>query len=172
MMRLQWLFAILVTSAAGVLAACGSVVSGGGGSGDPPEEGSWASYCDARAAACGISADLCKAREGCAKGILRDEIEEGLFGCLASTCDEDVCFQKVAAENPPTAMGEEFKAAWQSYIGACPTGNDDVEMATWLVADDRLGDYKACATTSGCEAAGACFSQLDAAHVDVCEGWF
>jgi hypothetical protein len=45
-------------------------------------------------------------------------------------------------------------------------------MATWIVADDRLDDYTACAQTSGCDAAGACFSELDKTLVDVCEGWF
>lgn len=47
-----------------------------------------------------------------------------------------------------------------------------VEMATWIVADDRLDDYTACAQTSGCDAAGACFSELDKTQVDICEGWF
>jgi len=162
-----WVSLFVMSSA---IFACGGVVTEGGGSSDPPGDGSWASYCDARAAACGISADTCKSREACAKGLLRDAIEGGLFACLASTCDENVCFEQAAAETP-TTMGQDFHGAWQSYIGACPNGNDDVEMATYLVADERLGDYKACAETSGCDAAAACFKQLDV-QVNACAGWF
>jgi hypothetical protein len=150
-----------------MLGACGSVVTGGG-----PENGSsWASYCETRAAACGNAATACKTQEPCARALLRDEIEDTLFECLASNCNEDVCFQEIVAQFPRTLNGEQFSTAHEGYLGACPSGNDDVALAAWLVTDDLLDDYRTCATTSDCAASDACFQQMDAQHVEGCDGW-
>lgn len=158
----------------GLVVGCGSTVSGGGGETGATAEGplTWTSYCEARSSACGITLDVCAAQEACARGLIRDDVEDDLFACLASTCDENVCWDVIRASWAPTAGGEQFHDAWQGYINACPSGNDDVEFAAWVVADDRIGDFTACAEAQGCDAAAGCFSQVHAAHVDVCNGWF
>jgi hypothetical protein len=166
-MKKLWILFGLPFLTTTMLGACGSVVTGGGS-----ENGSsWASYCEARAAACGGAAAACKTQESCARALLRDEIEDTLFECLASSCEEDLCFREIMAQFPRTQNGERFSTEHEAYLAACPSGNDDVALAAWLVADDLLDDYRACATASDCAASDACFQQMDAQHVEGCDDW-
>lgn len=164
-----------------LIAACGGSVSVGGGSGDsgngaggPGESGAgpaWVSYCNTRASNCGIDGGVCKGQEGCAKALLRDDIEDFLFDCLTSACNEDECFAQIEAGFSPTPAGQGFLETWQVYMNACPAGNNDVSLAAWIIADDRLGPFQACAAKPSCAEAEACFDQVNKAEIDVCQGW-
>ncbi len=163
--------------------ACGGTVEIGGGSGDTggssanngssgsPNSNMWISYCDTRASNCGIGADACKAEEGCAKALLRNDIEEFLTDCLRTACNEDECFAQIATGFAPTAAGQAFLDAWQTYITACPMGNDDVSIAGWIIADNRLPPFQDCLQKPDCAQAAACFEQVNAAEVEVCKQW-
>lgn len=167
------------------LGACGGSVEIGGGSGDSgnssgssnggtsgsPNSNAWVSYCNTRASNCAIPADTCIAQEGCAKALLRDDIEEFLFDCLKTSCNEDECFAQITTGFAPSQSGQAFLDSWQAYINACPMGNDDISLGGWIIADDRLGPFKACAEKPDCAQAEACFQQVDEAEVKICKNW-
>src|SRR5262245_37549970 len=88
------------------MGACGGnvIVDGGG-----PGEGSfWIAYCNARASACGISAEMCKSQEACARGLLRDQIEDTLLNCLKTECDQGTCVAQIEATFGVTQKGDQY----------------------------------------------------------------
>lgn len=166
--RRLWMVPMLITAAA--TGACSAKVTSGSGSaweGGPL----WADYCESRRQLCDLPLDGCEEQEGCARALLRDEIEPALFQCLATTCDSDACLAEIINTFPATEVGEKFRASHQSFLAACPDGNDDVAVAAWIIADDRLDAFQACVEAPSCPETDACFEQVDATQVSICEDW-
>lgn len=164
---LLWILVPLIGAAAVV--ACGSKVSSSG----PAWEGgpTWEDYCEGRRARCDGAGDACEEQEPCGRALLRDDIEGAFFQCLSTTCDADTCVANIINQFSPTPMGEQFRAAHQAYLASCPEGNDDVATAAWIVTDDLLDEFQACVEAPSCAEADACFDQLDATRISVCQDW-
>jgi hypothetical protein len=185
----SWLHGSIGLLAAAAVAACGGDVQGttAAGSGGAGGEGSgastasstgtgaggaaWAAYCDARASLCGGTGDKCKTQEACAGALLRDDIEDALFDCLATNCDEDDCLGQVVAQFPPSAAGQQYAATCQAYLAQCPDGLDDLCGAAGYLADDMLDDMGACMEAATCAEIEACLDQLIGGTFDACEDW-
>jgi hypothetical protein len=166
----RWIWGIAWFGASAVAAACGGEVTVGG----PGAGGSafWPSYCSARAAACGIMEDACLPEETCARALLRDEVEDALFQCLATTCAEDTCVAQIREQFPLSEKGAAFDAACESYLDACPGGNDDVCQATPILADGLLEQLLACTSASAsCDEITACLGEVGDTTADLCDDW-
>ncbi len=164
-----------LVSIAGIFVGLTVVCCGGNvvvdASGDGPGGPSWDSFCEARAAACGINAAMCQAQQSCAMALLRDEIEATLLTCLKKTCKGDACLDAVAQQFPPTDKGAQFLAAHEAYLAACPTGNNDVAIIGSIFADDALDDFSSCMDAPGCAKIADCFQKLEQENVAPCREW-
>src|SRR5262249_27779509 len=144
------LIAVAAASCSGQVNLGGGASDGGGGSQSSTGAGiSWPSYCDARAAACGISADKCKAEETCARNVLRDAIETSLLTCLETTCQEDTCLAQTTSI-PLSAAGMQFAQSCQAYLIQCPGVPDDICGSPSYVADATLTSLMTCFSMPGC----------------------
>lgn len=153
-------------------AGCGSSVPQGG-SGGSSSTVSWPAYCEARASACGISADACKAQEECARKLLRDQSEDAMLTCLSKTCSWQKCVGQLEADFDVTAKGTQYDQQCSSYADACPGQDDSVCQSTPVYADSLLDQLSNCATMiEDCSAASTCFDEVRAATTDECKDWF
>ena len=147
----------------------GAGASGGGGTGGA--SGDWEAFCDAREALCsGGGADKCKMQEACAKDLLKDEIEEALFECLATNCREDGCLA-ATEDTPLTATGESFLEDCLAHLDTCPDASDDVCAAAYFVDDAPLAELGACFTAGSCAEIETCRDAWGTTHVESCEDW-
>jgi hypothetical protein len=152
----------------------GAGAAGGGGTGGTGGAGggsnAFAELCAYRAASCGVDEAACLAQESCARGFLRDEVEDSLFACLTQTCDEDTCFMDTMMI-PLSALGTDVQGDCLAAVGSCKgnfTGAEACYSGSYL-ADPLLAELAECIALS-CFSIDPCvgmvFDQLD-----TCEDW-
>jgi hypothetical protein len=171
MMKSLILVAMGLGASLGVAACGGNVIVDHKGIPGEGDGAFWIAYCNARASACGISADKCKLEETCARELLRDEVEDALLHCLMTECDEGPCVSQIASTFGVTKKGEQYDSACASYLAKCPNGNNDACRSTPIFADSLIDQVMPCPQALTCEEAAGCFEKVNASTGDVCKAW-
>lgn len=165
--------AVRLTAALSMLACEGAALQPGapgeGGAGAGPS--AWTSYCFDRYELCGVHADTCGEAETCARGLLRDEIEEDFIACRQQTCDINQCFQGLD-EYPLSPEAAGFLAMCEDYPGDCyePLEESFCSHAYYYSAE-LLNELVACVQgPAPCSESVPCVEAVFQ-RVGECRGW-